>query len=164
MPDLAALNRLDDDALASALSRCCGSKRWVASMIAARPFPTEDDLYRAAQRAWDALGPQDWLQAFAHHPRIGDQSATTKPGWSRQEQSGMDSATESVRQALARGNVEYEERFGFLFLIDATGKSADEMLAALQQRMAHDRDTELGVAAEQHARITRLRLAKLLLA
>lgn len=165
MPDLAALNALDDSAAAAELTRCCGARRWVDEMLAARPFRTESELFEAATRVWESLAPEDWLQAFAHHPRIGDATAARAQTqqWSRQEQAGMDAASESVRIELARGNVEYEQRFGFIFLIAASGKSASEMLAALQERLTHDRDTEVRVAAREHARITRLRLEKLLL-
>ena len=178
MPSLATLNALDRQALAAALHPCCGARRWVDAMLAARPFATATDLFAAADRAWQALEPADWREAFAHHPRIGavptgpaaqgapsaamPAKMTPPDAWSRQEQRGVESATAGVREALARGNVAYEQRFGWIFLICATGKSAAEMLAALQQRLSNDPETELRVAASEHARITRLRLEKLL--
>lgn len=161
MPNLATLNALDRDALTAALHPCCGARRWVDAMLAARPFATATELFAAADRAWQALEPADWREAFTHHPRIG--AVVTPPdAWSRQEQRGVEAATEDVREALARGNVAYEQRFGWIFLIYATGKSAAEMLAALQQRLSNDPETELRIAASEHARITRLRLEKLL--
>lgn len=168
MPSLAELNRLDPAAAATALQRCCGATRWVDAMLAARPFASADALYAAGERAWWALGPDDWRQAFAHHPRIGarlpaeNAGAPATAAWSRQEQRGTESASDDVRAALARGNAEYEERFGWVFLVCATGKSADEMLAALRTRLGNDAATELGVAASEHAKIMRLRLEKLL--
>jgi 2-oxo-4-hydroxy-4-carboxy-5-ureidoimidazoline decarboxylase len=163
MPDLAALNALDRDAAAAALRRCCGAARWVETMLAQRPFASATELYAAGERAWAGLQPADWREAFAHHPRIGGGAgAAATAAWSRQEQRGVDTAAASVLAELERGNAEYERRFGFVFLICATGKSAAEMLSALRARMANDPETELRVAAEEQARITQLRLAKLL--
>jgi 2-oxo-4-hydroxy-4-carboxy-5-ureidoimidazoline decarboxylase len=169
MSSLAELNALDPAAAAAALGRCCGATRWVDSMLAARPFASAAEVYAAGERAWSALGPDDWREAFAHHPRIGarlpqprEGAPTTATAWSRQEQRGVESATDEVRAALARGNVEYEERFGWVFLTCATGKSAHEMLAELRARLGNDAATELRIAAAEHAKIMRLRLEKLL--
>jgi 2-oxo-4-hydroxy-4-carboxy-5-ureidoimidazoline decarboxylase len=169
MPGLAELNALDTAAASAALHRCCGATRWVDAMLAARPFANAAALYAAGERAWAALGPDDWRAAFAHHPRIGarlpqpgDGASTPATAWSKQEQRGVESASAEVRAALARGNVEYEKRFGWVFLICATGKSADEMLAELRARLDNDAATELRVAAAEHAKIMRLRLEKLL--
>jgi 2-oxo-4-hydroxy-4-carboxy-5-ureidoimidazoline decarboxylase len=169
MPGLAALNALDTAAAAAALQRCCGATRWVNAMLAARPFASAAELYAAGDRAWAALGPDDWREAFAHHPRIGARlpqpsagAPATATAWSQQEQRGVEAASAEVRAALARGNVEYEERFGWVFLICATGKSADEMLRELRARLVNDAATELRVAAAEHAKIMRLRLEKLL--
>jgi 2-oxo-4-hydroxy-4-carboxy-5-ureidoimidazoline decarboxylase len=164
---LARLNALDAAAAAAALRRCCGAARWVEAMVEARPFASERELYAAAERAATALEPDDWREAFAHHPRIGAASAAAPQAaataaWSRQEQGAVESAPDAVRAALARGNAEYERRFGWIFLISATGKSADEMLSALRARLANDPETELRVAAAEHVQITRLRLEKLL--
>lgn len=161
---LAALNALDDSAAEIALRGCCGASQWVQAMLRARPFTTPAALDAAAARAWAGLGPADWREAFAHHPRIGagrEVAASGTAAWSRQEQSGMDHAAPGVRTALARGQADYEARFGFLFLICATGKPAEELLAALQARLGNDPETELQVAAAELEKITRLRLAKL---
>jgi len=141
------------------LRNVCASSRWVETMAEARPFADWDEMIGAANRIWLALDEKDWLEAFAGHPRIGDR----KPGWSAQEQSGTRNAAEETMRAIAEGNRVYEERFGFVFLICATGKSADEMRAALESRLGHDRGTELRIAAEEQAKIMALRLEKMVL-
>jgi allantoicase len=143
----------------SELRRVCGSSRWVEAMLAARPFLSWDELLGAATRIWRELEPGDWLEAFAAHPRIGERKA----GWSSQEQSGTRSAAEETMQKLADGNRAYEEKFGFIYLVCATGRTADEMLANLTERLTHDRDAELRIAAEEQAKIIALRLEKLVL-
>jgi len=141
------------------LRNVCGSKRWVEAMLAARPFASWDTLAESAAHVWLSLDPADWLEAFAAHPRIGEK----KPGWSSQEQSGTRGAAEETMRALAEGNRAYEEQFGFLYLVCATGRSADDMLANLRERMHNTRDTELRIAAEEQAKIIALRLEKLVL-
>lgn len=152
------VNALDDGAAREALARCCGARRWVDGMIAARPFVSDRAVLEAADRVWWALGRGDWLEAFAGHPRIGERVGDEQ---SRGEQAGMDDATAATRWALAEGNRAYERRFGHVFLICATGRSADEMLHALRQRLEHDPARELQVAAGEQAKITRIRLEKL---
>lgn len=139
------------------LRAVCGSGQWVGAMLTARPFRNWSDLVEKARSLWFSLGSEAWLDAFAAHPRIGERKA----GWSSQEQAGTRSAATSTLNALAEGNSAYEEKFGFVFLIFATGRSADEMLANLRQRLSNDRDAELKNAAEEHAKITELRLRKL---
>jgi OHCU decarboxylase len=154
-------NGLPSEAAAGELLAVCHSERWAGQVAAGRPYPDLAALQTAADEAWMALGPDDWLEAFAAHPRIG-QSGGGSPAWSRQEQSGVGGAGEEVTNALARGNAEYEDRFGHVFLIAAAGRSADEILAQLQARLGNDPATELRVAAGEHRRITRLRLEKLM--
>ncbi|HTD70863.1 MAG TPA: 2-oxo-4-hydroxy-4-carboxy-5-ureidoimidazoline decarboxylase [Gemmatimonadales bacterium] len=156
------VNGLSDERARAALQRCCGARRWVEAMLAARPFASDAELLAAAERVWWGLGRTDWLEAFAAHPRIGGrgrEEATTE--WARREQAGADGAAGATLAALAQGNLTYEERFGHVFLISATGKTAAEMLGALRGRLANDPATELRVAAEEQAKITRLRLDKL---
>lgn len=149
------------------LSRCCGSGRWVEGMLERRPFGDDERLYAAAEEIWWQLAGDDWLEAFSHHPRIGDRCleverfAATRD-LSRREQSGTAAASPEVLEALHEGNRAYEERFGHVFLICATGKSAGEMLAALEERLGNDPETELRVAAAEQAKILRLRLEKLI--
>jgi OHCU decarboxylase len=109
---------------------------------------------------WLGLGPEDWLEAFAAHPRIGEAGGASAD-WSRQEQAGVGGDTD-VQERLARGNADYEARFGHVFLISAAGRDAPEILAALTERLGNDPATELRVAAEEHRRITRLRLERLM--
>ena len=154
------LNALSDQRARAALERCCGARHWADAMLAARPFGSDAELLATAERVWWGLGRADWLEAFAAHPRIGGRGGP-KTDWARHEQAGADGATEATLAALAQGNRAYEERFGHVFLISATGKTADEMLGALRGRLSNDPATELRVAAEEQAKITRLRLNKL---
>ena len=152
------LNALGEGAAATALTRCCAARRWVDSMLAARPFASDAALFAAAERAWWGLGREDWLEAFAAHPRIGERA---DDAWARREQAGAERAGQATAAALARGNRVYEGRFGHVFLICATGKGADELLRALEARLANDAAGELRIAAGEQAKITRLRLERL---
>jgi len=128
-------------------------------MVARRPVESRDAVLAAADEIWTSLDASDWLEAFAHHPRIGEQ---TKDPVAATEQSGVGGASDDVRDALARANRDYERRFGYIYIVCATGKTAAEMLAMASERLQNDPDTELRVAAEQQQKITRLRLQKLL--
>lgn len=146
------------------LSACCGSSRWAGRMVARRPFGGRDALLKAARDEWWALSPDDWLEAFSHHPRIGDRAslAARFPAThhlSAREQAAVGDATEDVLTALAGANEAYLDRFGFIFIVCATGKTANEMLELLRERLPNDRDTELSIAAEEQAKITALRLS-----
>lgn len=152
------LNSAPRDVAERELGACCGSARWSAAMSARRPFESAEQLYGTADAVWRSLDRSDWLEAFGHHPRIGD----TASGWARDEQSASRDASAETRRRLVELNHEYERRFGYVFLIFATGKTAPEILAGLERRMQNDADTELRVAADEQAKITRLRLAKLL--
>ena len=132
-------------------------------MVARRPFGTRDALLRAADEEWNRLSPNDWLEAFAHHPRIGQRRAAANVdvrarNWSEAEQSSASSSDDLVKQQLADAQREYEARFGHIFLICAAGKSSEEILTALRARMSNDVITELRVAAEEQRQITQLRL------
>jgi len=160
------LDRLPDDELRSALSACCGARRWVDRMMASRPFGDADTLLRRADEVWWSLGADDWREAFAHHPRIGERTAKVAQEaraqtWSAGEQRGVADASFDVRSAIAEGNDEYERRFGHIYLVSAAGKSAEQLLELLRARLANDPVTELEVAAGEQAKITRLRLMKL---
>ena len=161
------LNSLTDEEATAELLKCCGSARWARKVAARRPFNGERDLFEAAERAWWALREEDWLEAFSAHPKIGERRAERETGeearrWSAEEQSGAGSAATDVLDALREGNREYEEKFGHIFIICATDRSAEEMLAHLRRRLSNDDATELCVAAEEQRRITALRLRKLL--
>lgn len=149
------------------LARCCGSRRWVEAMLRQRPFRDAAHLYRCASDCWRKLAREDWLEAFSHHPRIGELDSapaldTTQRAWAQGEQSGAAEADGGVRAALARGNREYEAKFGYVFLVCATGRTGAQMLAWLEERLRNDADTEIAIAAAEQEKITRLRLEKLL--
>ncbi len=163
---IAAFDALPPHEAAVLLETCCGSTAWVEGMTLRRPFGTLPVLLEMADRVWWSLTPDDWREAFDHHPRIGEETAvasqqTRARDWSADEQRGASAAGDDVRQALAQGNREYERRFGHIYLVCATGKSAEEMLALLRERMTNDPGTELRVAAGEQAKITRLRLEKM---
>jgi len=148
------------------LRTCCGSSRWVDRMQARRPFGSLEALLDAARAEWFALTPADWQEAFAAHPRIGDLSSLRERfagtrHLAAHEQSGVDGAPKDVLAALAAGNAAYKHKFGCIFIVCATGLTAEEMLARLRARLTNDRATEIGVAAEEQARITELRLRRL---
>lgn len=148
------------------LERCCGSSRWVERMLARRPYGSEAAMLQAAREEWFALGHADWLEAFSHHPKIGDRDALARRfsatrDLSSREQSGVDAASQATLAALAEGNAAYEARFGYIFIVCATGRSAAEMLALLDERLGHDPAQEIRIAAEEQARITALRLLQL---
>jgi OHCU decarboxylase len=160
------LNALDAETAARDLRRCCGSRAWAAHMAAARPFLSVEALQAAADRIWLALGESDWREAFAAHPRIGERAGPAAgagtAAWSVREQSSVATAETTVLDRLAAKNREYEARFGYIFIVCATGKSADQMLTMLERRLRHDAAQEIGVAADEQRKITRLRLEKLL--
>jgi OHCU decarboxylase len=155
---LAELNLLPASSAEAELQRCCGSRRWARLMIAERPFASADVLAAEAERIWWSLSAADWLEAFAAHPRIGERSESA---WATQEQAGVASITDEVRSLLLRLNREYEQRFGYTFIVCATGRSAAEMLAALEARFRNVPEDELQVAAVEQRKITALRLLKL---
>ena len=145
---------------------CCGSSAWAERMTERRPYATVKQLEAVADEEWADLNPQDWLEAFKAHPKIGENKAEkaqsdTAEGWSDQEQSGTREASQEVLDALHEANRAYEEKFGFIFIVCATGKSAQEMLEILERRLENDRDTEIKTAAEEQRKITQLRLEKL---
>jgi allantoicase len=152
------LNAQTPQAFELAALACCASIAWAQGLRDARPFADFDALLEASDAVWAKLGPEDWRDAFAAHPRIGDRDGSA---WARQEQAGTAGAADDVRAALAEGNREYEARFGHVFLIDATGKTAEDMLEELGRRLGNDPDAELHEAAEQQRQITRIRLEKL---
>jgi OHCU decarboxylase len=161
------LNALPPLEAAEQLRACCGSSRWVEAMLARRPFESVADLLAAADEAWRATGPEDWDEAFAHHPRIGARHAaapvsTTARAWSAGEQGTAARAGAPARAALAEANEAYERRFGRIYIVCAAGRSAEEMLADIAVRMKNDPERERTVAAEEQRKITRLRLQTLI--
>ena len=148
------------------LQSCCGAPAWVRGMLAVRPFRSHDRLLAAANDRWYSLGQDDWLEAFAHHPQLGEQraqAATTDQSraWSATEQVLVASGASDVRVALANANREYAERFGYICIICATGLGAEEILRLTRARLGNAPDMEIGIAASEQGKITRLRLERL---
>ena len=158
------INEAADGDARELLRACCGAPAWIEQMLAARPFASREAALAAARRIWFSLPADAWREAFAHHPRIGDVESLQRKfapsaHLSRREQSGVNAATPDVLQALLDGNRAYEARFGHIFIVCATGKSAGEMLALLNARLLNTPEEELRIAAEEHAKICGLRLA-----
>ena len=142
------------------LLECCGSSHWAAQMLAARPFRDLPGLETVATDIWWRLTPADWLEAFSKHPKIGERGKVS--AWSSQEQSGMNSAALETAEKLAALNQSYFDKFGWIFIVCATGKTAEEMLSLLESRLPNLPDDELRIAAAEQNKITLLRLRKLL--
>jgi 2-oxo-4-hydroxy-4-carboxy-5-ureidoimidazoline decarboxylase len=160
------LDSVDESEARRLLTTCCGSRAWVERMLAQRPFGSEERLLTAAREAWFALAPDDWQEAFRHHPKIGDRAALAArfphtAHLSADEQRGVAGAADDTLDALADANRLYEQRFGYIFIVCATGKTADTMLALLRERLANDPDDEIRVAAEEQSKITELRLRRM---
>jgi|SRR6185369_5661311 len=161
------LNTLPRQEAVAEFLKCCGSASWARKLEENRPFKSLEGLYSCADTTWWALNSADWLEAFSAHPKIGEKKANsqvsaTSQAWSGQEQSGINEAAETTLQKLETLNSQYEAKFGFIFIVCATGKSSEEMLATLLHRLENELPTELPIAAAEQAKITRLRLAKLL--
>lgn len=158
-------NGLSHQGAANEILPCCGSRAWAESMAAKRPVSDEASLLAASDEAWRKLSESDWLEAFRSHLRIGESraepSATARSSaWSAREQQNVTAADASVKAALVAANQEYEKRFGRIFLVCATGKSAEEILEILRRRLHNSDHAELQEAAEQQRQITRIRLKK----
>ena len=164
---LDSLNELPSAAATSEFLKCCGSKRWARMMTEARPFANAGELFGRGDEIWWSLSEADWLEAFRAHPKIGEKKAATAQteqarAWSAQEQSGMTSAPSATVAELAQKNSAYLNKFGFIFIVCATGKSSEQMLEILKSRLSNPADIEIRAAAEEQTKITRLRLEKLL--
>ncbi len=164
---LRLLNAMLEEDAAAALRNCCGANHWAHAMAVARPFTDAAQLHAAAEKCFETLTREDWLESFRAHPRIGEKKTAASAespgaGWSEQEQAGARGADASTQAALAEANRAYEARFRHIFIVCATGKSPAEMLAACKQRLANDPEEEIGLAAAEQRRITQLRLEKFL--
>lgn len=161
------LNTANQEQLKKWLFNCCGSSAWVEKML---PFIPADDLVELledAEAQWWQCSETDWKQAFAQHPKIGDLASLAKKftataSWAAGEQTGISSAEPHVLEAFAAANRLYEAKFGYIFIVCATGKSAEEMLGMLELRLHHSPEEEIQVAADEQNKITKLRLEKLL--
>jgi 2-oxo-4-hydroxy-4-carboxy-5-ureidoimidazoline decarboxylase len=161
------LNRLSEADATAAFTQCCTSSRWVERMVIDRPFESLAEMLEISDRIWEECDVDDYLEAFQGHPRIGDVESLAKKyantkTWAGGEQKGVEVADRALLERLAQGNADYEEKFGHIFIVCATGKSAAEMFALLEARMPNDPKTEVIVAAEEQNKITRIRLKKLL--
>ncbi|GAB2472975.1 2-oxo-4-hydroxy-4-carboxy-5-ureidoimidazoline decarboxylase [Hymenobacter qilianensis] len=164
---LVELNTLPKPALTDALRKCCGSTAWVEAMSQIFPLPDKQTLFAQAATIWRGLSEQDWREAFTHHPKIGDinslkEKFASTSTWAAGEQAAVQHSSQAVLEALAEGNTRYEEKFGYIFIVCATGKSAEEMLALLQARLPNEPDQEMKIAMGEQAKITQIRLEKLL--
>ncbi|HEX5835854.1 MAG TPA: 2-oxo-4-hydroxy-4-carboxy-5-ureidoimidazoline decarboxylase [Pyrinomonadaceae bacterium] len=165
--DLAWLNELAPADARTELLKCCGATRWAEAVHQGRPYDSVDQLIAKAIEVWWALDETDWLEAFRSHPKIGEKKAANAVSaqsqqWSAQEQQGVQHAAPETSERLAKLNLDYEKKFGFIFIVCATGKSSDEILALLELRLPNEPAAELPVAAAEQAKITELRLRNLL--
>ena len=165
---LERLNALSREAAAAELLKCCGSQNWARRTADERPFADLTQLLETADRIWWTLDRADWLEAFRHHPKIGEKRAAERSvtaearRWSEEEQSGTRAAAPQTMDALLEANRVYEQKFGYIFIVCATGKSAEDMLALCQARLGNDAETELRTAAEEQLKITEIRFKKLI--
>jgi 2-oxo-4-hydroxy-4-carboxy-5-ureidoimidazoline decarboxylase len=163
---IAEFDHLDVEEKKKVLLTCCGSTTWVNKMIAALPAEDLVDLLEMAEEQWYACHEADWREAFSHHPQIGDidslkEKFSGTAQWAEGEQASVKQASEQTLEQLAEGNQVYKERFGYIFIVNATGKSADEILNLLNQRLYNNPDVEIQIAMEEQLKITKLRLEKL---
>lgn len=161
------LDEMPDHEVAFKLAACCGASKWVSGMVARRPFGSRDALFSASEAVAATLSQDDWLEAFSHHPRIGQRNSnavvsTTAESWSTGEQSAVTAASSEIRAQLADANTEYESRFGFIFIISASGRGAEEILVELRKRLSNQMANEIKIAAAEQRKITRLRLERLI--
>ena len=161
------LNNLSNENTIEELFKCCGSSAWAQKLTDSKPFKNKLQLLEISDTIWARCSKQDGLEAFTHHPKIGDlkslekKFASTKE-WAGKEQAGVDSATHKTLTALAEGNQAYENKFGFIFIVCATGKTANEMLALLNARLQNNPETEIKIAMNEQNKITHIRLEKLI--
>jgi 2-oxo-4-hydroxy-4-carboxy-5-ureidoimidazoline decarboxylase len=162
---IAAFDHLQEAEKRKILSQCCGSEAWISKMLQALPAEDLVDLVEIAEDAWYQIDESDWREAFSHHPRIGDLNSLkdkfkSTASLAGEEQASVETASEQTLRALAEQNQAYEKKFGYIFIVCATGKSAEEMLGLLITRLQNDADEEIQVAMEEQNRITKLRLEK----
>jgi 5-hydroxyisourate hydrolase/2-oxo-4-hydroxy-4-carboxy-5-ureidoimidazoline decarboxylase len=159
---LSAFNNLDKETIAKELFSCCGSSNWVSHMLKSVPFESEKTLVEKATTIWyNECDSNDWLESFSHHPKIGDKKSLTEK-FASKEQASVASAAEEVIEALAKANTDYENKFAFIFIVCATGKSAKEMLLLLNDRLSNNKESELNIAMGEQHKITLIRFKKLL--
>ena len=164
--NLDSLNSLLPPRAEAEFLKCCGSRNWAQRLVSARPFSSFDQLVETSDRIWWSLAPADWLEAFYSHPKIGEKKAAAPVAadaqkWSEDEQSGTRAAAAETMAELGELNDAYEKKFGYIFIVCASGKNSEEMLGILRERLPHNTQEEFRIAATEQAKITRLRLRKL---
>lgn len=164
---LVAFNQLSKAAAHSELAKCCGASKWVNLLVEKMPFSSIEELKLASDFCWQQCTTKDYLEAFSHHPKIGDRSSLAQKfasthKWASSEQSSVKDASASIIDQLADGNEAYENKFGYIFIVCATGKSAEEMLDLLKHRLTNTPEEEILIAAEEQHKITHIRINKLL--
>ena len=164
---LEEFNQLEMKVAQTELRKCCGSSQWIKQVTAKRPYSSLEEIKNTSSDIWSALTVDDYKEAFLHHPKIGKVDELRKKfasteHWSSQEHSAINNTSEKVLQQLAIGNEEYEKKFGYIFIVCATGKSAEEMLALLESRLLHSVESEIQIAQQEQNQITQLRLEKLI--
>ncbi len=164
---LQELNALNKTQLEEVLGKCCGSSQWVQKISSLFPFADEACLLEAAATTWYACKENDWLEAFTHHPKIGDMASLKQKflataDWAAGEQAAVKHSPDKVLKDLSHANILYEEKFGYIFIVCATGKTADEMLQLLTTRLYNNSEDEIQMAMEEQHKITAIRIKKLL--
>lgn len=158
-------NQLSAQEAKNEIFKCCGCTSWATKLTDNRPFNTIDDLRITSDTIWSTVSETDLMEAFSHHPKIGDKSSLQKKfvtkEWASNEQSGVNNASEKIIDELAKGNADYEKKFGYIFIVCATGKSATEMLEMLKNRLPNSPEVEIKIAAREQNKITHLRINKL---
>ncbi len=163
---IAEFDHLSSDTKSELLQNCCGSATWANEMLTVFPVNDLIDLFEYADEKWNECKSGDWLEAFTHHPAIGDVNSMKEKfyataDWAQVEQSGVSDASQELLNALAEGNKKYHEKFGYIFIVYATGKPAKEMLTLLEERLKNNPEDEIKIAAAEQIRITKNRLEKL---
>jgi len=166
MPGIHQFNQLDDTAATNLILQCCSSTDWAARMVESRPYHSIEQLIRTANDHWRVMEHADFLEAFQGHPKIGDPGSLRKKyanthSMARGEQSGVSGASDQVINSLAQNNCDYENKFGFIFIVCASGKSAEQMLGLIQARIGNSRAEEIANGAAEQRKITEMRIRKL---
>ncbi len=168
MITLSELNRVSEQVAFEKLEQCCASKTWINKVIESRPFSTEEELINKAATVWfNECAINDYLEAFTGHPKIGDVNSLKEKfahtaKWAKNEQSKVEEANTATIEALAKANKEYEEKFGYIFIVSASGKSAEDMLTIINTRLKNKKEDEIYVAMNEQHKITIIRLVKLI--
>ncbi len=164
---LEEFNQLSKAVASKELEKCCGASKWVNLLVEKRPFLSIEELKMASDECWQQCDTKYYLEAFSHHHKIGDRSSLEQKfasthKWASSEQSSVLDANTNIIDQLAKGNEAYEHKFGFIFIVCATGKSAEEMLDLLTQRLTNAPEKEIQIAAAEQQKITHIRINKLL--